>query len=111
MYFITYPLSVIISIPNIYYQKVLRWLPPHVTSSQIPIMISCFAATSVTSREFLTLTKAPNLSKATNNNSSETFSKNFPVVKLLYQFRILSTSVSSFNNDTRSSHVGFHGRF
>ncbi len=76
----------IISTLNIYYQKVLRWFPPHVTSSQILVMISCFAATSVTSRESLTLTKAPNLSKATNNNSGETLSKNFQFIKFLYQF-------------------------
>ena len=86
MYFITCPLPAIISIHNIYYRKVLRWFPPHVTSSQILVMISCFTATTVTSRESLTLTKAPNLSKATNNNSGETLYNNFKLMKFLYQF-------------------------
>ena len=102
--------TAIISIAKVYYQKVLRWFPPPpITSSPVPATISCFAITSVTSRTSLTLTKAFSLPKATNNNSNRTLSKNYIFLKFLYLFRVLFTFAGSFNNDTLSPQVGFHG--
>lgn len=72
-------------------------------------IIICFVATSVTSRAYLTLTKALSLPKATHNNSSKHSQNNLTFIKFLYLFRVLFTSADSFNNDTRSPQVGFHG--